>query len=131
MILIIIILIIFLAVILPSSRTNKTSECFEGCRDFKGRLYIGTAPACMNKQKSRCYSFYDGYGELHAPCGMNEIGKYATKENCDGCSEHCQYCIDRNRKGSCISRQIFDCKLCPYSEICLENPFDLNMEKKA
>lgn len=131
MIFIIIILIIFLAVILPSSRTNKTSECFEGCRDFKGRLYIGTAPACMNKQKSRCYSFYDGYGELHAPCGMNEIGKYATKENCDGCSEHCQYCIDRNRKGSCISRQIFDCKLCPYSEICLENPFDLNMEKKA
>ena len=129
MILIIIILIIFLAVIIPTP--NKKHECFEGCRDFKGRLYIGTAPACMNKQKSRCYSFYDGYGELHAPCGMNEIGKYATKENCDGCSEHCQYCIDRNRKGSCISRQIFDCKLCPYSEICLENPFDLNMEKKA
>jgi len=128
MILIIIILIIFLAVILPSS---KRAECFEGCRDFNGRLYIGTTPACMNKQKSRCYSFYDGYGELHAPCGMNEIGNYATKENCDGCSQHCQYCIDKNRKGTCISRQIFDCKLCPYSDICLENPFDFNMNKKA
>ena len=121
MILIIIILIIFLAVILtPSGR-----ECFEGCRDFKGRLYIGTTPACMNKEKSRCYSFYDENGELHAPCGMAE----GTKENCDGCSQHCQYCIGKNRKGSCISRQIFDCKLCPYSDICLENPFDLNMKK--
>jgi len=127
MILIIIILIIFFAVILaPSAR-----ECFEGCRDFNGRLYIGTASACMNKEQSRCYSFYDGYGELHAPCGMNEISGRETKENCDGCSRHCQYCIDANRRGSCISRQIFNCKLCPYSEICLENPFDLNMKKKA
>lgn len=127
MILIIIILIIFFAVILaPSSR-----ECFEGCRDFEGKLHIGTVPACMNKEQSRCYSFYDGYGELHAPCGMNEISGYATKENCDGCSEHCQYCIDKNRRGTCISRQIFDCKLCPYSDICLEDPFDLNMIKKA
>lgn len=129
MILIIIILIIFLAVIIPSQ--NNKLEFFEGCRDFDGRLYTGTTPACMNKEKSRCYSFYDGYGYLHAPCGMNEIGGYATKENCDGCSEHCQYCIDKNRKGSCISREIFDCKLCPYSDICLENPFDLNMNKKA
>lgn len=127
MILIIIILIIFFAVIFaPSAR-----ECFEGCRDFEGKLHIGTVPACMNKEQSRCYSFYDGYGELHAPCGMNEIGRYATKENCDGCSQHCQYCIDKNRKGTCISRQIFDCKLCPYSDICLEDPFDLNMIKKA
>jgi len=127
MILIIIILIIFFAVILSPS----ACECFEGCRDFEGKLHIGTVPACMNKEQSRCYSFYDGYGELHAPCGMNEISGYATKENCDGCSEHCQYCIDKNRKGTCISRQIFDCKLCPYSDICLENPFDLNMKKKA
>jgi hypothetical protein len=127
MILIIIILIIFFAVILaPSAR-----ECFEGCCDFNGRLYIGTTPACMNKEQSRCYSFYDGYGELHAPCGMNEISGRETKENCDGCSRHCQYCIDANRRGSCISRQKFDCKSCPYSEICLENPFDLNMKKKA
>jgi hypothetical protein len=127
MILIIIILIIFFVVILaPSAR-----ECFEGCHDFNGRLYIGTTPACMNKEQSRCYSFYDGYGELHAPCGMNEISGRETKENCDGCSRNCQYCIDANRRGSCISRQIFNCKLCPYSEICLENPFDLNMKKKA
>jgi len=126
MILIIIILIIFLSVIFsPSAR-----ECFDGCLDFEGKLHIGTVPACMNKERSRCYSFYDGYGDLHAPCGMNEIGGYATKENCDGCSQHCQYCIDRNRMGTCISREIFDCKLCPYSDICLENPFDLNMKKK-
>ncbi len=118
-------------VILPSSCHNKTRECFEGCRDFNGRFYIGTTPACMNKERSRCYSFYDGYGQLHAPCGMNEISGYATKENCDECSEHCQYCIDMNRRGTCISRQIFDCKLCPYSEICLENPFDLNMKNNA
>jgi hypothetical protein len=126
LIIIILILIVFLAVILPSSR-----EYFEGCRDFDGRLYIGTTPVCMNKEQRRCYSFYDSYGDLHAPCGMNEIGGYATKENCDGCSQHCQYCIDKNRRGTCISRQIFDCKLCPYSDMCLENPFDLNMKKKA
>jgi hypothetical protein len=121
LIIIILIIIVFLAVILPSSRR----EFFEGCRDFDGRLYIGTVPACMNKEQSQCYSFYDSYGDLHAPCGIG----YATKENCDGCSQHCQYCIDKNRRGSCISREIFDCKLCPYSEICLENPFDLNMKK--
>ena len=129
MILIIIIVLIFFAVVIPWDKNSL--EFFEGCRDFKGRMYTGTTPVCMNKERSRCYSFYDGYGELHAPCGMNEINKQGTKENCDGCSQHCQYCIDKDRRGTCISRQIFDCKLCPYSDICLENPFDLNMEKKA
>ena len=124
MILIIIIVLIFFAVVIPWDK--QSSEFFEGCRDFDGRLYTGTVPACMNKERSCCYSFYDGYGNLHAPCGMEG----GTKENCDGCSEHCQYCIDKNRRGSCISRQIFDCELCPYSDICLENPFDLNMKKQ-
>ncbi len=112
-----IIIIIFILFTMIPLKTNI--ELFEGCRNFKGRIYDGTVPVCMNKEQSTCYSFYDNKGDLHSPCGMNEINKQETKENCENCSKHCQYCINKYKKGNCISRQIFNCKLCPYSELCI------------
>lgn len=104
--------------------TNEKLVNCQGCLDETGRCRQGTVPQCKNIETNLCYAFYDENGNQRAPCGAFDRSKNA-EESCKNCQTYCQWCIDKNGDGSCISRDIFDCDLCPKSRLCTQNTFDL------
>ena len=108
---------------------EKLVNC-QGCLDENAICHQGTVAQCKNIDTNLCYAFYDENGNQRTPCGLFDRGKNA-EESCKGCSEYCQYCIDKNGDGTCISREIFSCDLCPNSRLCTENPFDMYIKLGA
>ena len=108
---------------------EKLVNC-QGCLDEYAVCRQGTVPQCKNFEGNLCYAFFDENGNRRAPCGLFDRSKNAEK-SCTGCSNYCQYCIDKYNNGTCVDREIFDCNLCPNSRICKENPFDLYIKKSA
>lgn len=100
----------------------------EGCIDENARCRQGTVAQCKNIGTNLCYAFYDENGNQRTPCGLFDRSK-DSEDSCTGCSQYCQWCIDKYGEGTCIGREIFDCTLCPNSRICKENPFDLVIKK--
>ena len=110
--------------------TNEKLVNCEGCLDENLRCHTGTVPMCTNLNTNICYSFYDENGDIRSPCGIFDKSDNA-EESCKNCQTNCQWCIDKYNRGSCISREIFDCDLCPNSRICKENPFNLYIKKRS
>jgi len=102
----------------------------QGCIDENARCRQGTVAQCKNIETTLCYAFFDENGNSRTPCGAFDRSKNA-EDSCKNCQTYCQWCIDKNGDGSCISREIFDCDLCPNSRICKENPFNIYIKKGA
>ena len=106
---------------------DKVINC-TGCLDEELKCHPGTNPVCSNQSQTLCYSFYDENSNLRTPCGLyDSFGN--VEESCKNCSQYCEYCIGPDKKGRCIGRELFNCKLCPYSRICYENVFNICIPK--
>ena len=109
--------------------TNEKLVNCQGCIDENAECRQGTVPQCKNIPGNLCYAFYDENGNQRTPCGIFDRREDA-EDSCTGCQQYCQWCIDKNGDGTCISREIFDCDLCPNSRICQENPFNIFIKKE-
>ena len=105
----------------------KVVNC-TGCLDETLKCHPGTNPVCSNTSNTLCYAFYDENGNVRTPCGLYDTFD-DVKKSCENCQTYCEYCIGPDKKGRCIGRNLFNCKLCPYSRRCLENPFNIYIKK--
>lgn len=112
---------------LTTDEKLKLRYC-EGCLDENLKCHPGCVPVCSNINTTSCYAFYDENGNLRTPCSLYDYSD-DVEESCKNCQNYCIYCVDKNNRGSCVSRSIFDCNLCPNSRICRENPFDIYINK--
>lgn len=108
---------------------DKVVNC-TGCLDELLKCHPGTNPVCSNQSQTLCYAFYDENGNKRTPCGLYDTFDN-VKESCENCQTYCEYCIGPDKKGRCIGRNIFDCKLCPYSRKCQENVFNIYIPHKG